>query len=306
LGKGSVLSEKLKEALTTLTTPTGPAGGIAGTSYTYQTSGSTNNLGHTVEYRFNWGNGSYSTWSTGKSATHTWATGGTYAVKAEARCQTDTTVTAVSAGLTVGIFSTTDMVLIPAGDFNMGDATFAPPVHVVHLDDFYIDQYEVTFTQYDAFCIATSRAYASDSGYGRGSRPVINITWYDAEAYCQWARKRLATEAEWEKACRAGTDTVFYWGDDPGYTLIDNYSWNYNNNLGGTLPVGGKLPNAFGLFDMSGNVVEWVADWSGPDRGLRGGSWLSSHGGSLASGYRSYDSPSASFHDRGCRCAGTP
>ena len=324
LGKGQKLAEKAAETITAPNTPTGPAGGIAGTSYSYQTGGSTSNQGHTVEYRFNWGDGSYSAWSTATSASHTWAAVGTYAVKAEARCQTHTTVTAVSAGLAVGIYSTTDMVLIPAGNFNMGDATYATPVHVVYLDAYYIDKYEVTFAQYDAFCSATSRTQPSDSGFGRGSRPVINVSWYDSQAYCQWAGKRLPTEAEWEKACRAGTDTAFYWGDDPGYTLIDNYSWNYNNSPSGTQPVGGKLTNAYGLYDMSGNVWEWVADWydsgyyslsplnnptgpaSGTYRVLRGGSWYDNYYGILRSGYRFNDDPSGSSGNVGCRCARTP
>jgi len=224
------------------------------------------------------------------------------------------------------MFLTANMVLIPAGNFNMGNASYGGdevPVHSVYLDAYYIDKYEVTFDQYDAFCAATSRATASDSGFGRGNRPVINVTWYDANAYCQWAGKRLPTEAEWEKACRGGTNTAFYWGDDPGYTLLGNYAWDYNNSPGGTQPVGGKLPNAFGLYDMSGNVWEWCADWydsgyyavsplnnplgpaSGGARILRGGTWDCNDDG-LSSAYRYAFDPTLSDGDIGCRCARTP
>jgi formylglycine-generating enzyme required for sulfatase activity len=221
------------------------------------------------------------------------------------------------------------MVLITAGGFNMGDTAWidSAPVHVVHLDAFYIDKYEVTFDQYDAFCTATSRTPASDQGYGRGTRPVINITWDDSKAYCEWAGKRLPTEAEWEGACRAGTNTAFYWGDDPGYTLMGNYAWTTNNSPLSTQPVGGKLANAFGLYDMSGNVWEWVADRydsgyyavsplnnptgpaSGTKRVMRGGAFDisgSNYGDYLRSGYRNNTIPANSGYWQGCRCAKTP
>jgi formylglycine-generating enzyme required for sulfatase activity len=329
-GKKHVAETNAAERITVPSTPSGVTSGVPGTSYTYSTGGSTSNLGHTVEYRFNWGAGAYSTWSTGTSASHLWSAAGTYSVSAEARCQTDTTITAVSSALSVGVSAPLgvggtvgDMVLITAGTFNMGDPSYATPVHSVYLNAYYIDKYEVTFDQYDAFCTATSRAAASDSGFGRGTRPVINITWYDAKAYCEWAVKRLPTEAEWEGACRAGTDTAFYWGDDPGYTLMGNYAWNYNNSSSGTQPVGGKLANAFGLYDMSGNVWEWAADWydgsyysvsptnnpSGPASGtykvLRGGSWYSGNG-DLRSGTRDISTPAGGNYFIGCRCARTP
>jgi formylglycine-generating enzyme required for sulfatase activity len=214
------------------------------------------------------------------------------------------------------------MVLITAGGFNMGDASYATPIHAVHLDAFYIDKYEVTFDQYDAFCTATSRTAAFDSGFGRGTRPVINITWYDAEAYCTWAGKRMPTEAEWEGACRAGTDTAWSWGDNSA--LAGTYAWDWDNSPSGTQPVGGKTANPFGLYDMHGNVMEWVADWydsgyysvsplnnppgpaSGTYRVLRGGSWGHSYA-YLRSGLRcNIGIMGVGPTHHGCRCAKTP
>ena len=217
------------------------------------------------------------------------------------------------------------MVLIPAGEFMMGSEkgiANEKPVHKAYLDAFYIDKYEVTFDRYDAFCDATGRTKPSDAGWGRGTRPVINVSWDDSKAYCAWAGKRLPTEAEWERACRAGTDTAYSFGDDAG--LLGSYGWYLANSGNMTHPVGEKNPNAFGLYDMHGNVWEWVADWydsgyysvsplsnpSGPASGtyrvLRGGSWDSTYDDYLRSGIRSHDVPAYSYYSFGCRCARTP
>jgi formylglycine-generating enzyme required for sulfatase activity len=320
--RGKGLAETIKAPAM----PSGPTAGVPGTSYRYTTGGSTSSLSHAVEYRFNWGDGTYSSWGIGTSASHTWTAAGTYTVRAEARCATHTTVTSVSPGLTVSVVvSLSGMVLIPAGDFNMGSNTYGDeqPVHVVRLDAYYIDKYEVTFDQYDAFCDATGRVKPDDSGWSRGTRPVVNIDWNDAKAYCEWAGKRLPTEAEWERACRAGTDTAYSFGDDAG--LVGSYAWYGSNSGSMTHPVGEKLPNAFGLYDMHGNVWEWCADWygsgyyavspannpqgpaSGTYRVLRGGSWFD-NGVLPRSANRSdvLGVPGTRASNIGCRCACLP
>jgi len=114
-----------------------------------------------------------------------------------------------------------------------------------------------------------------DVDYTDPNRPVETVSWDDATAYCAalTERERLAgriaancvyrlpTEAEWEYACRGWTSTRFSYGDDPGYTNLTNYAWYYDNSEGQTHPVGEKLPNPWGLYDMHGNVWEWCQDW---------------------------------------------
>ena len=163
------------------------------------------------------------------------------------------------------------MVVIPAGHFMMGSpdhesgrSSHEWPQHEVHIaQPFTLGVYAVTFDDYDPFCYETFRKIPKDEKWGRGSRPVINVTWHDVQAYCEWLsqqtnhRYRLPSEAEWEYACRAGTVTPYCTG-----TSISQQQTNFDNKQ--TLPVGSFLPNAFGLHDMHGNVSEWVEDcWQG-------------------------------------------
>uniref|UniRef100_UPI004055B4C1 SUMF1/EgtB/PvdO family nonheme iron enzyme n=1 Tax=Candidatus Electronema sp. TaxID=2698783 RepID=UPI004055B4C1 len=193
-----------------------------------------------------------------------------------------------------------EMVFLPGGRFRMGDiqgngSEDELPVHEVELDSFAIGRYIVTFAEYDAFCEATGKEKPNDKGWGRAQRPVINVSWEDAVAYCEWLRQetghiyRLPTEAEWEYACRAGSESAYCFGDDE--VRLSEYAWHEKNSSKKTHPVGEKKANAWGLYDMHGNVWEWCADWygtdyyavspngnpigpdSGSDRVIRGGSW---------------------------------
>ena len=170
-----------------------------------------------------------------------------------------------------------DMVLIPAGEFQMGSNEGdedEKPMHTVYLDAFYIDKYEVTNAQYKAFVDTNPewrkdripRAYhngnyltlwnGNNYPIGKGNHPVTHVSWYAAMAYAQWAGKRLPTEAEWEKAARGGLYGKKYpWGD-----LIDPSKANYDRSIGETTPVGQYAPNTYGLYDMAGNVWEWCLD----------------------------------------------
>ena len=172
-----------------------------------------------------------------------------------------------------------EMVLIPAGNFQMGsndsDARDdEKPVHTVYLDAFYMDKYEVTNAQFKAFVDANPQwgkdripcnyhngdylYYWTRNSYpsGRGNHPVEHVSWYAAMAYAQWAGKRLPTEAEWEKAARGGlVGKEFPWGD-----TIDANKANYGIIVVNTTPVGRYPPNGYGLYDMAGNVWEWCLD----------------------------------------------
>ena len=196
-----------------------------------------------------------------------------------------------------------EWIQIPAGTFTMGSPVSEisrsdnETQHQVTLSSFKMSKNEITFAQYDIFCEKTGREKPNDNGWGRGNRPVINVSWEDATAFANWMGCRLPTEAEWEYACRAGKTTPFNTGNNLT-TNQANYDGNYpyNNNPKGnylqkTMPVGSYSPNSWGLNDMHGNVWEFCSDWyssypsssqtnptgasSGSYRGFRGGSWLS-------------------------------
>ncbi len=192
-----------------------------------------------------------------------------------------------------------EMVVIPPGEFLMGSSENDPeadadenPQHRVGIAySLAVGRYPVTFEEYDHFAEATGRRLLDDAGWGRLRRPVINVLWDDARTYGAWLAGqtgrpyRLLSEAEWEYACRGGTTTRYWWGDD-----ISKEKANYSGNR--TSEVGSYPANHFGLHDTHGNVWEWVEDYwhssyigaptdasawlAGRDLGrvVRGGSWF--------------------------------
>ncbi|MEN8219532.1 MAG: SUMF1/EgtB/PvdO family nonheme iron enzyme [Pseudomonadota bacterium] len=218
-----------------------------------------------------------------------------------------------------------EMVWIPAGSFRMGDIqggglSDEKPVHsVAATQRFAMGRYEVTFAEYDKFAEATGREKPDDKGWGRGNRPVINVSWHDAVAYTEWLSQqtgkkyRLPTEAEWEYAARAGTETKYWWGN----TASHEYA-NYDSRWEYTAPVGSFAPNSFGIYDTAGNVWEWVydiyssdyysssppSDPSGPSTGSsrvnRGGGWNSTASYCRAA-YRYLNSPGSRYGNLGFR-----
>ena len=183
-----------------------------------------------------------------------------------------------------------EMVVIPGGRFQMGCVSGKncqgdeKPVHEVRVASFGLSKYEVTFEEYDRFTAATGRVRADDEGWGRGRRPVVNVSWEDAVAYTEWLsatlgeRYRLPSEAEWEYAARAGSTTKYSWGNKKGRNRAncDRCGSQWDNEK--TAPVGSFSPNAWGLHDMHGNVWEWVQDcWNNRYRGAPtdGSAWTS-------------------------------
>ncbi len=199
------------------------------------------------------------------------------------------------------------MVVVPAGSFTMGSASNESegysderPQHSVTIPEaFAVGKFEVTFAEWDA-CVAAGGCDGhrpDDSVWGRSQRPVINVSWDDAKGYISWLsgktshEYRLLSEAEWEYAARAGTTTKYSWGDDISNNRANCYRCGSQWDDDKTAPVGSFSANAFGLYDMHGNVWEWVEDcwndfysgapsggsaWSSGDcskRVLRGGSW---------------------------------
>ncbi len=218
-----------------------------------------------------------------------------------------------------------EMVLIPAGELRMGSDRNKPdeaPVHTVRLDAFYMDRYEVTQEQYGQLVLG------NPSHFKGPKNPMEQVSWAAATLYCNERSRaeglepcydedtvecnfeapgyRLPTEAEWEYACRAGSETDYYYGDEAGG--LGEYAWFADNSLDTTHPVGEKKPNPWGLYDMHGNVAEWCNDLYGPryyrdspqdnPRGpedgeeyvLRGGAW-NSPADECRSAYRLGDDP---------------
>jgi formylglycine-generating enzyme required for sulfatase activity len=199
-----------------------------------------------------------------------------------------------------------EMVAIPAGSFLMGSPSSeqgrendeSPQHRVTISQPFALGKYEVTFDEYDVFARATGKSLPDDKGWGRGRRPVINVSWEDAQAYAKWLsqqtgeRYRLPSEAEWEYAARAGTPSAYWWDNSIGSNRANCYGCGSRWDSRQTAPAGSFSANGFGLFDVHGNVWEWTEDcWNGSYSGapadgsawtrgdcgrrvLRGGSWF--------------------------------
>ena len=210
-----------------------------------------------------------------------------------------------------------EMIVVPAGAFTMGSSTTEQgryyntewsahgrynnnegPQHKVTITNrFAVSKYDVTFADWDACVSVDACPKAADSGFGRDTKPVMYVSWDDAQTYVGWLSKmtgkpyRLLTEAEWEYAARAGTTTAYYWGDEIGKGNANcrgcDSQWDAKPS-----PVGSFAANQFGLYDMAGNVFQWVQDcyhtdykeaptdgsaWTSGDcsnRVGRGGSWV--------------------------------
>lgn len=177
-----------------------------------------------------------------------------------------------------------NMVAIPAGNFTMGDTLGVGdseelPLRKVHVKAFALGRFEVTFEQYDLYARMTGNDAPRDR-WGRGERPVIDVDWYDAIDFTHWVSAatgivlRLPSEAEWEYAARAGGDQRYGFGDDIAQLCVYGNVADSDTDIGWrtklcsdgyktTAPVGSFKPNGFGVFDMHGNVWEWLSDcWS--------------------------------------------
>jgi len=241
------------------------------------------------------------------------------------------------------------LLYVPEGDFVMGSdlpnyesADYTAPgfdamintAHTVWLDAFWVDQTEVTNAMYQK-CVDSGvclPSFGSNQNKFNGSnQPVVSVTWYQAQEYCEWAGRRLPTEAEWEKAARGTTEFPYPWGGEAEEGLSKANYLRLNETgkgeyVGRTTDVGSYPEGAspYGALDMAGNVYEWVADWfsptyyqesparnpQGPDSGsslkvLRGGSWKSNRFDSIDR-YMNYPGlKDPSFHI-GFRCVQSP
>lgn len=231
-----------------------------------------------------------------------------------------------------------EMVLAPAGEFTMGSPEDEPervgnegPLHQVTIGQpFAVGRFPVTFAEWDGAqadedwerITGTAPYLPTDRGWGRDNNPVINVNWHEAQAYVKWLREktgkayRVLSEAEWEYVCRAGSTTPYWWGETPApeqanYGLVRR-----------TVPVTSYQPNAWGLYQVHGNVWEWVEDcWNDTYEGaradgsvctsgdmscrvLRGGSWFNApwH---LRSACRYGNTPDFRFFNAGFRVART-
>lgn len=209
---------------------------------------------------------------------------------------------ALSLAVDAAAVEPTEEILIPAGEFTMGraDASEELTPHAVELSAFHIDKHEVTNAQYHAFCMATEHDLPVFWGLERfrcsvdfPDHPVVGISQSDAGKYAEWVGRRLPTEAEWEYAARGGLESLGFGTSD---ILNDEDANTKASQMGGPVAVGSFKPNGYGLYDMVGNVREWVADYyaedyfahspvknpQGPEktrwRVIKGGGWHSGKG----------------------------
>lgn len=253
-----------------------------------------------------------------------------------------------------------EMVLIPSGTYRIGSPLTQTealidkderlptdffdtehPQHTVSLAAFYIDRYPVSNAQYGAFIASTGYTppkYWTDApqmgaekpfpaGAQHATHPVVGVSYADALAYCEWAGKRLPTEAEWETAARGGLVNQNYpWGNESSRNHANTVGIWGKDRWHWTSPIGSFPPNGYGLYDMAGNVFEWCADWYAPDdyqhsqdlnsqgpktgqtRVLRGGSWSNNLLGiyQMRCAYRFHARPETRNLTIGFRCAATP
>ena len=241
-----------------------------------------------------------------------------------------------------------EMVRVPAGSFIMGSDkkvdhnAYRPefPQRNVYVDAFDIDKFEVTTVRFLKFVLATNRPPLIDWQYDGGNfqetmvnHPVMHVSWFDADAYCKWAGKRLPTSAEWEKAARGEDGRIYPWGNEPAGLSRANFG---RTGLSGPVrdrperlllypPIISvdKYENAvspYGVFQMAGNVAEWTADWydpdyyknapnrnpKGPEKGtqkaFRGGGWIDSTP-SVRPAQRNGADPNTKMNWLGFRCA---
>jgi formylglycine-generating enzyme required for sulfatase activity len=217
------------------------------------------------------------------------------------------------------------MIYIPAGEFMMGqtdeekkwligqigekdyNSYYADetPLHKVYLDGYWIGKYEVTFAQYDRYCNETKIEKTDDEGWGRENRPVINVSWNEAGAYCQWLSDKtglqfnLPTESQWEKAARGNDQRKYPWGGREPDKDLANFSF----KVGKTTPVGSYPAGAspYGLLDMAGNVWEWCSDRY--EAGYYKNSPLKNPTGPAGGSYRVFRGGGWHYYARFLRCA---
>ncbi len=223
-----------------------------------------------------------------------------------------------------------ELVKIPGGVFQMGSQDgeegrfdWEGPLHQVKVQEFYLGRFPVTNQEYGLFLKANPKVkepeYWADRQYNQPRQPVVGVSWKDAIRYAKWVGTRLPSEAEWEYACRAGSQTRYYNGETEND--LGRVGWYVGNSEDKLHPVGEKEPNAFGLYDMHGNVFEWVEDddhdnyegapndgkaWidnpRGSNRVIRGGGWYNG-ARNCRSAFRSYGEPDVRYVLVGFRLA---